>query len=150
MAYVSLKPGEQLTPEALAAFVAPLIAERPAVPKRIEILATIPLTAVGKVYKPALRALATRQVLQAHLLEQQLGARARVAVDEVPSGFAVTFTVQDADTEAAVRALMKPLPCAMPLREGRQQEPMRQLIRHRSSPQRRTDPRPARAPRPSR
>ena len=108
VAYVSLKPGEQLTPEALAAFVAPLIAERPAMPKRIEILPTIPMTAVGKVYKPALRALATRQVLQGLLVVQQLGARVRVDVNEAPSGLAVHFTAQDAEAEASVRELMTP------------------------------------------
>ena len=66
------------------------------------------MTAVGKVYKPALRALATHRVLQAKLVERQLSARAQVDVDEAPGGLAVNFTVQDADAEAVVRELMKP------------------------------------------
>ena len=66
------------------------------------------MRAIGKVYKPALRAQAARQVLLELLVARQLTSRARVNVDEAPGGLAVNFTVQDADAEAVVRELMKP------------------------------------------
>jgi fatty-acyl-CoA synthase len=53
--YVVLKAGHADTPEALLARVAPRIAERPAVPKRVTIVDAVPMTAIGKIYKPALR-----------------------------------------------------------------------------------------------
>jgi fatty-acyl-CoA synthase len=70
VAFASLKPNEQVTPEELLAFITPLIAERPAVPKRIHILAAVPMTAVGKVYKPRLRAEATRHAMLAQLAQR--------------------------------------------------------------------------------
>jgi fatty-acyl-CoA synthase len=108
VAFVSLKPGEHATPEALLAFAAPLIAERPAVPKRVHIVPSVPMTAVGKVYKPALRALATRHAM-ATLLEQ-IGLRDRVEVDvdETPAGLSVRYVTADAGVEPAIRELMKP------------------------------------------
>lgn len=108
VAYVSLKPGADATPEALAAFAAPHIAERPAVPKRIEILPSLPVTAVGKVYKPALRALATRRVLGAALAERGLAERVAVEVAETSGGLATRFTLREAADEAALRELMQP------------------------------------------
>ncbi len=56
VAYVTLKPGAAATAETLLAFVAPLIAEPAAIPKRIEIISEMPITPVGKIYKPMLRA----------------------------------------------------------------------------------------------
>ena len=53
--YVALKPGAAATEEEILAFVTPLIAERPAVPKRVHILPDLPQTALGKIFKPALR-----------------------------------------------------------------------------------------------
>jgi fatty-acyl-CoA synthase len=68
-AFVTLKPGAQVPAEALLAEVAPQVYERPAVPKRVVVLEALPTTAVGKVYKPALRVRATelklREVLAA-------------------------------------------------------------------------------------
>jgi fatty-acyl-CoA synthase len=113
VAYVSLKPGAQATAEDIAAFAAPLIAERPAVPRRVEILPAIPTTAVGKVYKPALRARATQHVLQALLAAQGLDDRATLAVDEGgAAGLAVRFEVADEAAQAAVQRLMQPFALA--------------------------------------
>lgn len=54
VAYVELKPGATATPEELLAFAQKEIGERAAHPKEVRILDAIPLTAVGKIYKPAL------------------------------------------------------------------------------------------------
>ncbi|RME63172.1 MAG: acyl-CoA synthetase, partial [Caldilineae bacterium] len=52
--YVELKPDATATEEELMAFAQEHIGERAAIPKRIYIIDQIPLTAVGKVFKPAL------------------------------------------------------------------------------------------------
>lgn len=53
--YVQLKPDAQATPEELLNFCVDNIAERAAVPKEVIIIDAIPLTAVGKIFKPTLR-----------------------------------------------------------------------------------------------
>ncbi len=108
VAFVSLKPGEHVTPEALLEFAAPLIAERPAVPKRIYIVPAVPMTAVGKVYKPRLRAEATRHAMLALLEQRGLGARVAVDVEETSGGLAVRYTTADKALDVPIRELMKP------------------------------------------
>ncbi len=63
MCYVTLRPGAHATAEELLAFAHPLIAERPAWPKNIVILDAIPMTGVGKIFKPQLRCDAVRRVV---------------------------------------------------------------------------------------
>ena len=63
VAFITLKPGTALSvtgdfaaaANAILAAVASHIAERPAVPKRVTVIDAMPLTAIGKIYKPALR-----------------------------------------------------------------------------------------------
>lgn len=54
VAYVQLKEGMNATEEELLEFARNNIGERAAVPKRIYIIPEIPLTAVGKIFKPTL------------------------------------------------------------------------------------------------
>jgi len=90
--YVSGRPGVSLDAATLRAFVEPLIPERPAMPKRIEILSALPTTAIGKVFKPALRERATLHVLQDRLQTAGLLDAFTVEMEATPSGFAVRFT----------------------------------------------------------
>ncbi len=55
VAFVTLQPGARVQPQALLAEVAPQVYERPAVPKRVTVIDAMPVTAIGKIYKPALR-----------------------------------------------------------------------------------------------
>ncbi|WP_322617270.1 acyl-CoA synthetase [Pseudomonas sp. BIC9C] len=55
VAYVQLRPDHDCTVEELEQFAQRHISERAAIPKRIEILEALPLTAVGKIFKPALQ-----------------------------------------------------------------------------------------------
>jgi fatty-acyl-CoA synthase len=55
IAYVQLKPGATTSAEELLALCREQVQERAAVPVQIQITAQIPLTAVGKINKPALR-----------------------------------------------------------------------------------------------
>jgi fatty-acyl-CoA synthase len=64
VAYVQLRPGQACNAEELEAFAHLNISERAAVPKRIEILEALPLTAVGKIFKPALQQREIARVVQ--------------------------------------------------------------------------------------
>ena len=108
VAFVSLKPGAQVSSDELLAFAAPLIAERPAVPRRIQIVPALPMTAVGKVYKPKLRAQATRHAMEMLLVQRGLASRTHVEVEELASGLKVCFSSPDEAIDQTIRDLMKP------------------------------------------
>jgi fatty-acyl-CoA synthase len=55
VAYVQLVPGSKATPEDIASFLEPRIAEKAAMPKEIIVMDNLPLTNVGKPLKSALR-----------------------------------------------------------------------------------------------
>ena len=111
VAFVVLKPGAAVTARELLAFVEPHIAERPALPKRIELLPALPLTAIGKVYKPALRARAIERALRERLSRDVDTQGVQVAVLDQAKGLSATFTVSassSADPRAAIARLMAP------------------------------------------
>ena len=62
--YVTLREGARVTEEELQRYAQQHIAERPAWPKKIYIVPSIPMTGVGKIYKPVLRADATARLVQ--------------------------------------------------------------------------------------
>ena len=112
VAFVVVKPGVTFDETELLAFAAPHIPERAAMPKRIECLPGLPLTAIGKVYKPALRLRATERVLRDRL--QRAGLERRVAVQGVDrSGqLVMRFVVaasSDADAREGVHAALRAL-----------------------------------------
>ena len=59
--FATLVPGAVATEAELLAFVAARVDEPPARPKRVTIIEHMPMTNVGKIYKPELRELAARQ-----------------------------------------------------------------------------------------
>ena len=75
--FVVLEPGADASPEALLAAARPRIAEPPAMPKRVSIVSALPMTAIGKVYKPALRVKAA-EVKVAQMLADIEGATLHV------------------------------------------------------------------------
>ena len=64
VAYVQLKPGRTVALAELQDFVRARIGERAAIPAEILIIEPMPMTAVGKIYKPALREDATRRTIE--------------------------------------------------------------------------------------
>lgn len=92
-AFVTLKPGAQLAAEALLAQVAPRVYERPAVPKRVVVLEALPLTAVGKVYKPALRLRAAELKLHEVLAAAAPGLPLQVRAREQGAAFVAEVEV---------------------------------------------------------
>ncbi|MGA9856848.1 MAG: acyl-CoA synthetase [Solirubrobacteraceae bacterium] len=82
VAYVTLSSGNSLTSDELEAWAADHVPERAAAPKYVEIVEEIPLTAVGKPYKPELRRRAAERA-------------ARDALAQTPAGEAVRAVLVD-------------------------------------------------------
>jgi fatty-acyl-CoA synthase len=73
-AYVELVDGAIVTKEELLAFAKENVHERAAVPKYMEIMDELPKTAVGKIFKPALRKSAIIRIYNAALTDAGLDA----------------------------------------------------------------------------
>lgn len=95
VAFVTLRPGSVVEPHALAEFAQQFIPERPAFPKRVEILSTLPLTAIGKVYKPALKILAIQHAIDERLERAGLSSRVGVEVVDEAARLTVVFTADE-------------------------------------------------------
>ena len=67
VAFVTLTPGANATPEELRAWASDRVPEQAAAPKAVTVLETLPVTPVGKPFKPALRAEAAREAVAAAL-----------------------------------------------------------------------------------
>ncbi len=87
VAFVTLVPGANVSAAELLAFAADRVDEAPARPKSVSIIDTMPMTNVGKIYKPELRELATRGVIETLVGEAcdalglPVGARPAVQLD---------------------------------------------------------------------
>ena len=105
-AYVELNKGAQVDLDALHAHARDAIAERAAVPKHIEVLSELPKTAVGKVFKPDLRRLAIKRVLDAALAEAGQGAVVRDVVEDKKRGLVARIDVTGTVDKATVSAVL--------------------------------------------
>jgi fatty-acyl-CoA synthase len=63
VAFVTLAPGANSTPEELRGWASKRVPEQAAAPKTVTVLDALPVTPVGKPFKPALRAAATREAV---------------------------------------------------------------------------------------
>jgi fatty-acyl-CoA synthase len=94
--YVELLPGIIVTEDELRAFAEAEISERPAWPKHIRIVDSIPMTAVGKIFKPTLRRDAALHSVRELLAEQNLDGEVDVTAGG-PRGMRVTVELADDD-----------------------------------------------------
>jgi fatty-acyl-CoA synthase len=109
VAFVVLKPGGTTAAASLIEFAREFIPERAAHPKRIDLLPALPLTAIGKVYKPGLRLRAIERVIVDRLEQAGLDQAVRVAGHDGASGLSVALHAvagARADVEPKVRAIM--------------------------------------------
>lgn len=82
-AFVTPKPGVRLAVEEIERHCRECITERAAIPKRIRIIDPMPVTAVGKIFKPALRHRAIQEVFASELeAVSDLVASIEVRVEE--------------------------------------------------------------------
>ena len=109
VAFVVAKPGATLDVAELLAAAAPHIAERAAVPKRITLLPSLPLTAIGKVYKPALRLQAAERVVGERLARAGLSARVAVRGEDRGGRLVLRFVVGVGEGEGGGRKALQAL-----------------------------------------
>jgi fatty-acyl-CoA synthase len=112
VAYVQLKPGATATAQDLAAFMRQEIAERAALPKHVRIVEAIPLTGVGKIFKPELKRRETSDALRAALDEGGVsGAFVDVATND-SGGMSVSVELTNPGLESAARSVLGRFPFA--------------------------------------
>lgn len=100
--YVSLREGAVATSEDLHAWAQQYIAERPAWPKHIYVVPSIPVTAVGKIYKPHLRCDATTRLVRKVVEETAGHVLAQVVAKEGGKrGMSVIVTLPQRDAQWA-------------------------------------------------
>jgi fatty-acyl-CoA synthase len=113
--YVQPRAGSQPRVDELLALLAARISERAAMPKALHLIAAMPLTAIGKIDKPALRRREAASALGEALAQAGISTRRLQVVADAGSG-APTALIELADPAqaATVAALLAPL--AIPLR----------------------------------
>jgi fatty-acyl-CoA synthase len=117
VAFATLKPGSDVTEAELLAFTAERVDEGPAKPKSITVLNTMPVTNVGKIYKPELRTLATAAVVQ-RLIQNAMGPLqlAPAQWPQVEATGDAPVAVDARATPVAAWAALKPLLDALPVK----------------------------------
>jgi fatty-acyl-CoA synthase len=110
VAFVTLVPGAAVSGDELIAFAAERVDEAPARPKTITILERMPLTNVGKIYKPELRQLAAKAVVSS-IVDETLRALDAAAAARPRSGVEVRG---DADHGTSVLLDAATLGAALP------------------------------------
>jgi fatty-acyl-CoA synthase len=104
VAYITLAPGAAVAEEDLRDWASQRVPDRTAAPKTVTVLDALPVTAVGKIYKVALRADATRRELRA-ALDSIAGVHGVDATVEGSSIVAVVTVSPSAD-QAAITAIV--------------------------------------------
>ncbi|MEC8427282.1 MAG: acyl-CoA synthetase [Pseudomonadota bacterium] len=96
--YVTLRSGASVSESQLLNHAREMIGERAAIPAHIEILEALPVTGVGKIFKPRLRELAAQRVIEAALLSGGIDAKLRVTTDK-NRGLLVTVETEAPSSE---------------------------------------------------
>ena len=112
MAYVVLREGAVVSAEALREFAAERVPERAALPVRIELIPQMPVTAVGKIFKPRLRQWAIERVL-GDLLAASGIAAVITARDDKRLGTVATIRLAEAATRQAATDALARVPVAI-------------------------------------
>ncbi|NQV70099.1 MAG: acyl-CoA synthetase [Pseudohongiella sp.] len=94
MAYVVKTPGSKVTQSELIEYCKTKISERAAVPKRIEFIDAMPLTAVGKIFRPTLRQAISELVIKELLQEQNIAASVSSELEK-KRGLVIRISVDD-------------------------------------------------------
>ena len=113
-AFVTLKPGCTAGEAELLSFAAARVPEPAAQPKRVWIIDAMPLTPVGKIFKPALRAEAAQYAVRAALASlTPQAAVAGVSAGPRPSEVTVAVNGLTPAEEARMRAALTGMPLVL-------------------------------------
>jgi len=114
--FATLVPGASASEEELLAFTAERVDEAPAKPKSVIVIETMPMTNVGKIFKPELRLMASRKVAATMVDEAcaalGVGAAARPQV-QADGDSALKIIVDSAAVGAQAQALQNQLQQAL-------------------------------------
>jgi fatty-acyl-CoA synthase len=100
-AYVQLRAGARASEAELLDFLQHELTERAAVPKHVRVLDRLPLTSVGKLFKPALKRMETRDAIESALRDARISFRSVEVEDDPARGVVVHAAVSRADETAA-------------------------------------------------
>lgn len=107
VAYVQLKQGHQATADELLAHVGEHISERAAMPKAIFFTDDMPLTAVGKIYKPALKRMQIESVLSQALADAHVAVEfLQLREDEASQGLSVDVSLVRPNQTVAAKEVL--------------------------------------------
>jgi fatty-acyl-CoA synthase len=110
MLFVSAQPGAKIDPQALAAFVQEKIQEPPARPRRVSIVAEMPVTPIGKIFKPKLREIAAHDAARELLATDGLAENVRVEAITCPSRGLYLLVTAAPHRAAAAKQMLERLP----------------------------------------
>lgn len=106
VAYVQLKAGAKVSEKDLLDFARQEITERAALPKQIKIVEQIPLTAVGKIFKPALKHREIAETVEICLRQANIKFDDITVADDKTRGTIVTVTLCSKKDEEEVSRLL--------------------------------------------
>jgi fatty-acyl-CoA synthase len=109
VAYVQLRPGMPALEAELAAHCRAEITERAAVPRTVRILDAMPLTAVGKIFKPALRLDAVQRCVARVMKQYEHAAAPEIKVRDSGGAICVVLIAPDASMAESLQTLRREL-----------------------------------------
>ncbi len=105
VAYVKLRPSSQSSADDIKAFARTAIPESGAAPTRVEIVDDLPLTPVGKIFKPFLRERSAVHVTRQALAAAGVSAEVNAFTDP-NKGLCVAVKIPDVSQDHTVRAAL--------------------------------------------
>lgn len=105
VAYVQLREGQQATETDLLAYALSHIAERAAHPKALHVLPALPVTAVGKIFKPALSVMEVESVVREEAVALDIALQGLDVVQDSKLGLVARLRVNASDGPALEAAL---------------------------------------------
>jgi fatty-acyl-CoA synthase len=115
VAYVQLKPGVTATEAELTGFLRDEISERAAFPKAIRVVDAMPLTGVGKIFKPALKRLEMADALRSALVEAGVKDATVSIIEDTSRGISAHVELASAEFEGLAGSTLGRFPFAFSL-----------------------------------
>jgi len=110
VAYVQLREGSSASERELVDFLSREITERAAIPKQVHLIGQMPLTAVGKIYKPALKQIETRDALESALRNAALAFRELKVVEDKSKGLTLSLVLEPGASADDARRVLGAFP----------------------------------------
>ena len=106
VAYVQPRPGAAVSEAELLDFLGRAVSERAALPKRVHVVSEIPLTAVGKIYKPELKRREAKDALETALRDSGVPFRTLEVTQDPSRGMAALIELDGSASREAAREIL--------------------------------------------